>query len=528
MIHKTIFINGRFHTGNPKTEGAQAIVVEDGCITQVGDNVSVKPLAQKGYEVVDLRKKCVVPGLIDAHLHLLSLGRSFQRVNLDGVDSLDKVGSILKKAALDLSANQWLLGRGWNKNLWGDDFPDKGILDNITNHPVALRSKDGHLLWVNSAALKFFRIDRNTPDPPGGVIEKNTQGNPTGILKEEAAEIASEKIPKPSYKDDMQSVLAAQKHLLRLGITGVGDCDGDSDLFSIYNELDQKGRLLLRVFKMIPKEALQEAINSHLKTGIGSEHFRIGCLKLFADGALGSQSAYMFKPYENSIDNYGIENLGCKEIEELVRISTEKGISIAIHAIGDKANYQALSSIGKYMPQYKRQGLRPRIEHAQILRKSDINLFKTYDIIASVQPIHATSDRDVADKYWGERSRYAYPFRTFLKMGAKLAFGSDAPIETANPMAGIHAAVTRKRPSEKRAGWYPEEKLTPAEAVEAYTRGSSYACCYDDICGSISIGKRADLVVLSEDIFEIQPDKIAQAEVLKTIIDGQVVYSQSE
>ncbi|HBC45472.1 MAG TPA: amidohydrolase, partial [candidate division Zixibacteria bacterium] len=365
-------------------------------------------------------------------------------------------------------------------------------------------------------------------DPPGGVIMKDSDGIPTGILQEEAAEIADIKIPKPSRKENFQSVKDAQMHLLKLGITGVGDCDGEANLFSIYNELDKKDQLLLRVFSMIPRDGLQGAVDSKLKTGMGSEHFRIGCLKLFADGALGSQTAFMFKPYKGSKSNYGVENLGCREIERLVKYATGNGISVAIHAIGDRANFQALCSIGKYLSTYKKRGLRPRVEHAQLLRKSDINLFKAYNIIASVQPIHATSDRDVADKYWGARSRYAYPFKTFLKLGAKLAFGSDAPIETANPIAGIHAAVTRKRSSEKRAGWYPEERLTPSQAIEAYTRGSSYACCYDDICGSISIGKRADLVILSDDIFEIRPDKIAQAEVLMTVIDGKIAYSQSD
>jgi predicted amidohydrolase YtcJ len=526
MNNNTIFINGRFHTCDPATEGAQAIAVENGIITQVGDNATIKSLVKDGYEAIDLKNNCVLPGLIDAHLHFLSLGQSFNRVNLDGVDSLEKVKDILGKAAANLSPGQWLLGRGWNKNLWGDDFPDKSILDNITNHPAALRSKDGHLLWINSVALEFFRINKNTPDPPGGVIDKDFKGVPTGILKENAADNSAERIPKPSYQDNLKSIKAAQNHLLKLGITGVGDCDEDSDLFSIYNDLDEQGQLQLRVFKMVSRDGFRKAIDLNFKTGAGSEHLRIGCLKLFADGALGSQSALMFEPYEHSSGNYGVETLNQSGIEEYVRVALDAGISIAIHAIGDKANYQALSAIGKFQSSYGNQNLRPRIEHAQLLRKSDIDLFKAYNIIASVQPIHATSDRDTADRYWGKRSRYAYPFRTFLERGIKMAFGSDAPIETASPMAGIHAAVTRQRVGESRPGWYLEETITPIKAVEAYTLGSAHASCLDDICGSISVGKRADLVVLSDDIFEIKPDRIAQSEVLMTIIDGKIAYSQ--
>jgi predicted amidohydrolase YtcJ len=526
MDKKTIFVNGRFHTCDPATDGAQAISVDNGRIIEAGDNAEIKSLAGDNCEIVDLKGRCVIPGLIDAHLHLLSLGQSFRRVNLDGLDSLDKIKDSLRKAASRLSKNEWLRGRGWNKNLWGDDFPTGGILDEITDNPVALSSKDGHLIWVNTTALKLLRIDEDTPDPAGGVIVKDTKGQPTGILKEYAADLVLEKIPKPSYKDDIASIEAAQKHLLALGITGVGDCDGETNLFSMYNDLDLKGQLQLRIFKMIPKEGLRRAIDFEFKTGSGSEHLRVGCLKLFADGALGSQTAFMFKPYCHSSDNYGVQTLSAEEIEEYVERALGAGISVAIHAIGDRANYQTLGAIGRYGQLFKSKGLRPRIEHAQLLRGSDVNLFQAYGIIASVQPIHATSDRDVADKYWGDRARYAYPFKTLLDLGTRMAFGSDAPIETASPMAGIHAAVTRQRYGDDRPAWYPEEKITVAQALEAYALGSAYACCYDDLCGSITVGKRADMVALSDDIFAIEPGQIAKTEVLMTIVDGKIVYSQ--
>jgi predicted amidohydrolase YtcJ len=526
MKEKVLFINGSFHTCDPESEGAQAIAVEDGRIIKTGSNAEMQSLAQPNYELVDLKGRCVVPGLIDAHLHLLSLGQSFRRVNLDGIDTLDKIKNALRNAVSELPKDEWLRGRGWNKNLWGDDFPTKGVLDEITDNPVALSSKDGHLVWVNSTALELLGINENTPNPAGGVIVKNSDGKPTGILKENAADLALDNIPRPSYKDDIAAIEAAQKHLLSLGITGVGDCDGESDLFSIYNDFDQEGQLRLRIFKMIPKEGLDGAIEFGYKTGFGSEHLRAGCLKLFADGALGSQTAFMFEPYGNSSDNYGVQTMSREEIEEFVERAVGADISIAIHAIGDRANYQTLKSIGRYSREFKRKGLRARIEHAQLLRKSDIDFFKAYDVIASVQPIHATSDRDIADRYWGNRARYAYPFKTFLDLGVSMAFGSDAPIESASPMAGIHAAVTRQRDGEDRAAWYEDERITVAQALAAYTSGSAYACCYDDMCGSISVGKSADMVVLSDDIFEIEPSRIAKTEVLMTIVDGQIVYSQ--
>jgi predicted amidohydrolase YtcJ len=527
MSQRTIFVNGRFHTCDPATEGARAVAVDDGRIIDAGADIEIRSLAGKGYEINDLNGKCVVPGFIDAHLHLLSLGQSFKRVNLDGLDSLDKIKSALRTAASGLSDKGWLRGRGWNKNLWGEEFPTKTVLDEITENPVALSSKDGHLIWVNSTALNLLGIDESTPDPAGGVIVKDNSGRPTGILKENAVDLVLDNIPAPSYGDDIAAIETAQKHLLSLGITGVGDCDEKADLFAMYNDLDQERRLHLRVFKMIPRRELRSAIDFEFKTGSGSEHLRVGCLKLFADGALGSQTALMFKPYCHSSDNYGVQTLSGEEIEEYVEQALAAAISIAVHAIGDRANYQTLNAIGRYHRQLKLKGLRPRIEHAQLLRACDIDLFKNYDIIASVQPIHATSDRDVADKYWGERCRYAYPFKTFLDRGIKLAFGSDAPIETASPVAGIHAAVTRQRAGENRPAWFPEERITVAQALKAYTSGSAHACCLDDLCGSISIGKRADMVVLSEDIFEIEPRQIATTEILKTIVDGKVVYPYS-
>jgi hypothetical protein len=526
MTEKTIFINGKFHTFDKGTRGAQAIAVENGRITDTGTNARIKPLARRGYATIDIKKRAIIPGIIDSHLHLMSLGISFKRVNLDGVDSLEKAKAILRTAAAKLAPGQWLRGRGWNKNLWGDKFPDKFILDEITSNPVALGSKDGHLLWVNSAALKHAGIDSRTPDPAGGLIAKDEKGEPTGILKENAAENFYDTIPPMAYGDKLDAVRAAQKHLLKLGIVGCGDCDEDRELFPIYNELDRKKALKLRVFKMVPKAGLMRAIDFKFRTGLGTEHIRVGCLKLFADGALGSQTALMFRPYEKSTNNYGVETLTLEEIDDLVSTASNAGISVAIHAIGDLANYQALRGMRKHAYTFANKGLRPRIEHAQLLRKLDIALFSRLGIIASAQPIHATSDRDTADRHWGKRSRYAYPFKSFLDSGARLAFGSDAPIETADPIAGIHAAVTRQRQNESRASWYPEERITVRQAVEAYTKGASFACCYDDISGTISIGKRADFVALSDDIFEIRPAEIKSARVEMTVIDGRVVFGE--
>jgi hypothetical protein len=526
MTVKRVFVNGRFYTFDSHLPNTEAVATENGSITEIGGSSTLRSLGRKGFELVDLEGRTVIPGLIDSHLHLLGLGRSFRRVNLDGVASLAEVKRILANAAAKLANGKWLLGRGWNKNLWGDEFPDKNILDQIYDGPTALNSKDGHLLWVNSAALKYCGIDSATPDPPGGVIVKDKNGAPSGILMENASDIVFSRIPQESFDDKLKSVKAAQEYLLNLGIIGAGDCDEDGDLFPIYEELDKSGALLLRLFKMIPRDNFQQAIDLKYHTGSGSEHFRFGCLKLFADGALGSQTAYMFNPYEKSLSNHGVETLTLSEIEDYVKRAVDANIAVAIHAIGDKANYQALCGVGNFADAFRKKNLRPRIEHAQLLRQSDIALFSRHNIIASMQPIHATSDRDIADRYWGGRSRYAYPFKTLLDDGARLAFGSDAPIETANPLAGIHAAVTRRRKNEDRPPWYPDERITVRQAVEAYSIGAAHACCYDDLTGSITVGKRADFVVLPENIFEMPPDGIADVSPLMTVIDGQIAFQK--
>lgn len=525
MSKKTVFINGKFYTPKKKNH-IEALAVENGVITETGNNVNLKPLAKRGYKVIDLKKRCVVPGMIDSHLHMLGLGNLFGRVNLDGIDSLDGVRKILKKAAVKLKKNQWLRGRGWDKNLWGEDFPDKTILDDITDTPIALNSKDGHLIWVNSAALKICGITKRTVDPSGGMILRDSSGEPTGILQENAVNLVTDKIPFQSYYEKMEAIKAAQKHLLKFGITGVGDCDTRPTLISKYKELEKNGKLHLRVFKMIDPDDLEFANKYNLRTGKGTEHFRIGCLKLFADGALGSQTAYMFKPFIRSKGNVGIETLTPAQLDDFVSRAEKIGISVATHAIGDKASFQVLQAYSKLASRYAENGLKLRIEHAQILRKKDIPLFVKYGVIASMQPIHATSDRDISDRYLGARARYAYPFKTLLQSGATLAFGSDAPIETADPFAGIHAAVTRKRAGESRKAWNPEEKITVRQALRAYTQGAAIACCFDDITGEIAVGKRADFVVVSDDIFKIGSDKIHQIKALATVIDGKVVYGR--
>jgi predicted amidohydrolase YtcJ len=375
--------------------------------------------------------------------------------------------------------------------------------------------------------LRIAGIDRNTPNPDGGEIGKDNNGEPNGILLENAFKLVMDKVPKGTREEKIKTVLQAQDELLKLGITTVGDFDPWPETISDLLTLEKNNKLKIRIFKMVYPENLEKNIKLKKRTGRGSEFARTGALKLFADGALGSQTALMFIPFKGSRGNTGISTLNIKEMAEYISYAGRNGVSTFIHAIGDRANYNALRAINNKQAILKKFNLLPRIEHAQILRKKEIPEFSRLGIIASVQPIHASSDRDVADKYLGSRARYTYPFKTMLDSGVELAFGSDAPIESPNPMLGIFAAVARKRANERRGSWYPQEKITRAQALRAYTQGSSKGCYFDDITGKLEIGKKADFVVLSSDLFKVRISQIPSIKTQATIINGKIVYNRS-
>jgi len=380
-------------------------------------------------------------------------------------------------------------------------------------------------MWVNSLALERARIDEGTPDPPGGEIERDEQG-PTGILKERARELLEEILPKPSPQTRQEALREAISEAQGFGLTGIHDCEG-SEALADFQTLLAQGELGVRVYMMIPQESLKKVITLGLKTGFGNDFLRLGHLKLFADGSLGSQTAHMLEPFYGQPDNCGIPILSRDELQDIVGRANEAEIACAVHAIGDAANRKVLDMFAQLRARGARGEVRHRIEHAQLLHPDDISRFKQLDIIASMQPIHATSDMLMADRYWEERARYSYAWRSLLYSGARLAFGSDCPVESLDPLMGIHAAVTRQRANgEPEGGWYPQERLTMSEAVHAYTLGAAYASGEERTKGSIAPGKLADLVVLSRDVFETPPREILETEVLYTIFDGRVVYER--
>jgi len=519
---------------NRRKPKAQAIAICEEKILKIGSNREVEPYITKETETFDLDGKTVVPGFIDCHTHFLSYALSLNQVNLDLITSFDQILSQIKTFSKKLRPREWVLGRGWDKNIVrkGGDFTKK-VLDKICpENPVALRSKEHHLLWVNALALKLAGIDKNKEDPPGGMIDRDAEsGEPTGILKEDACELIWEKVPSPSPEKSKRLLAEAQKVANSFGLTGIHNFEEQNAVF-FFQQFLKDEELSLRVCFWISREDLDSAISLGLRSGFGSENIRFGGLKLYSDGALGSQTALMFEPYENSRDNFGIEVTSQDKLTQWVRKANQAGISVSIHSIGDKGVHQALNSIEHSREEISNPGrnavqkknLRHRIEHAQLVSPQDLERFSKLDVIASVQPYHAPSDRDIVDKYWGKREGFRYPYKSLLNQKTRLVFGSDVPIETLDALKIIHAAVTRKKEGERRRAWCPQECLSVPEAVFAYTQGASYASYEEKIKGSIEAGKLADMVVLSKDIFEKNPEEIQDTKIESTILGGKIVW----
>lgn len=521
-----MWLNGNIYTLNPDLPRAEAVATQGSKIIAVGKNSDVENLGRKNFRVIDLEGKTVLPGLTDCHTHFLSFAHGLRRVNLHGVRSFQEVLSTIEAFGVKLKADEWLVGGGWDKNILGDESPiTKETLDKVCpERPAALQSKDHHVLWVNSKALKAVGIDETTKNPRGGKIEKHhSTGDPTGILKETACSLVWERVPIPAAAISKELLKEALKIANGYGLTGIQNHD-DPGAHELFRQLDADGDLTLRISSWLPKEELDFAINEGRTSGSGNENLRFGGVKFYADGSLGSQTALMFEPFEGSKDNCGIEATSEEQLTELVSKASQAGIGTAVHCIGDRAVHQSLNAIEKSAGQ-KAKGtrLRHRIEHVQVLRPDDVHRFCQLGVIASVQPVHVPADIDIAERYWGKRSKFAYAFKTLIDSGASVVFGSDAPIETINPWMGIHAAVCRKRIGEKES-WYPDEKVSLADAISAYTRWAGYASYEENLKGSIEVGKLADMVVLSQDVFQISPEEIPGMKVERTILGGRIVH----
>ncbi|MGB6896429.1 MAG: amidohydrolase [Dehalococcoidia bacterium] len=529
MSGDLVLHGGRIFTCDPERPWAEAVLVREGRIVLVGDEAEVEGAVGADARAIDLRGRLAVPGFCDAHVHLLELGVSRQVVNLRGARSLEEALSRVKARAERMPPGQWVRGHGWDQNEWAESaFPDRHSLDVIApGNPVALAHTSGHATWVNSRALALAGITAETSDPAGGRIDRDAEtGEPTGILYETAGRLVRDAMPELGEAQRREALGEAVRYAQSLGVTAAHDMGMGRRTLGALRELREEGELGLRVHVYLDRERLDEFIAEGLRTGDGDEVLSIGGAKFISDGALGSQTALMLEPLEGQPDNCGVAVIPAEELRELVRRALGAGLAPAVHAIGDRANWEVLD-IYEQGPGAERT-LRLRIEHCQLLHPQDVPRFAALGVVASMQPIHAISDMHKADRLWGSRSAGAYVFRSLLDSGARLAFGSDCPVETMDVIAGIHAAVTRRRAEgEPAGGWYPEQRLSVEEAVKGYTLGGAYAAGQEGLLGSISPGKLADLVVLSRDIFALtDPMEILTAQIDLTILGGQVVYER--
>ncbi len=524
-----ILYNAKLYTQEPCSSNATALAIEGEKILAVGSDDEILDAFGKGSNTINLDGSYILPGLVDSHLHLAYLSRSLNSVNCE-TDTLQECLDNVAERVRNLRETQsWIEGHGWNHNVWENGAYGNVLqLDAVSGkHPVLLHAKSLHAAWANSRALQFAGIDAQTPDPPGGEILRFPSGEPNGILLESAVTLVSEKIPDPSPAALAQDLAKVQAYLWQMGLTGVHDFDGP-DTFEALQILQNEGRLQLRVRKNLPVKTLPSLAEIGLRSGFGNPMLHLGSLKMFADGALGPQSAAMLEPYEGS-GSKGFLLLTREEIFETGRQAVENGWSLSIHAIGDLANRSVLDGLAdlrQFESDHKLPRLRHRIEHVQLIDPHDQNRLSELDITASMQPIHCASDMFIVDKYWGKRGAQAYIFNTLKTAGTHLVFGSDAPVESPNPFFGLHAAVTRRNQAghPDKDGWYREQKISLREALDGYTREPAYLSGMDTTLGKINPGYLADLIVLKQDIFKLDADELFTLSPDMTIVNGRIVF----
>lgn len=524
-----VIYNARIYTLDKNKPSASCIVIDHGKIIAIGNEDILSEFEGRAKKE-DMGGKIILPGLTDAHVHLKYYSLSLQKIDCE-TPTKEECLQRVKERAQKTKPGEWILGHGWNQNVW-NGWPSSEELNVIApNNPVYLTAKSLHAGWANTSALKLANITDTTPDPKDGKIQRDAHGRATGILLETAMQLLSDAVPNISINETADAIEKAQPILWKMGLTGVHDFDR-RDCFMALQSLHAQGKLKLRITKNIPVELVNQANELGLRTGFGDDFLRIGSVKAFMDGALGPHTAAMFQSYEDEAENRGILNMDGEQLFEYARKAADVGLGMTVHAIGDKANHEVLNAY-EQLRTYEKENhlphLRHRIEHVQVIHPQDAPRLAQLDIIASMQPIHATSDMLMADQFWGEeRSRLAYAWRAQLNHGARLALGSDAPVESPNPFLGIHAAVTRRRAdgTPDTQGWRPEQKLTMQEAIEGFTLGSAYAGYSENRMGQLTENYLADLIVLEKDPFTCDPNELLKMQSYATMVNGEWVWHE--
>ena len=525
-----IIINAVVRTMDPASPNVEAIAIHGNRIVAVGKSSAIKKLAGSNTRIIDAKKRLILPGFNDAHVHFLSGGFQLSSVDLRDANTPAEFADRIRRFATTLPSSRWITGGDWDHERWPyARLPTKELIDRFTpDTPVFVSRLDGHMALANTLALKLAGVTRQTLDPPGGVIVRDSAGEPTGVLKDAAQSFVWRVVPPASFEEKLAAARAASEYAASLGVTSIQDVSAGSDV-GVYQTLLDRGELKTRIYAVAPLPAWERLARTGVRAHFGSEMLRVGGLKGFSDGSLGSTTALFYEPYRDAPSTSGIasdemhpEGSMLKRVQDADRA----GLQIMIHAIGDRANDLILSIFEQVQRENGERDRRFRIEHAQHLRTQDIQRFARYKVIASMQPYHAIDDGRWAEKRIGkERAKTTYAFRSLLDAGVTLAFGTDWTVAPLNPVLSIYGAVTRRTIDGKNPkGWVPEQKISVDEAVRAYTVGSAYAEFQDKVKGTITTGKLADLVMLSEDVFKIDPKEIEKVKVLMTIVDGRTVY----
>ena len=527
-------VNGYTLDSHGQLQQFQALLIDQGKVVATGDHAALSARAGDA-KVIDGQGRTLLPGLIDAHGHVLELGYARNSVDLSGTQSLDEALAKVKAYAVAHPDARWILGGGWNQEIWKlGRFPTAKELDAVVaDRPVWLSRVDGHAGWANTAALKLAGVTKASKDPSGGRIERDASGNPSGVFVDAASDLIYAVVPAPSAQQKMAALDAALAEMASVGLTGVSDAGIDLANYKLYRQYADQHKLTARIYAMIrgTGDDFDAISKDGPLIGYGNDFLTVRSVKLFADGALGSRGAAMLKPYADDPHNSGLLFLKPDELTAMIGKALGKGYQVGVHAIGDHANREVLDS---YAAAYKThpQGiaLRNRIEHAQIVSLQDIPRFVPLQLIASMQPTHATSDMNMAeDRVGHERIKGAYAWQRFLKQGTTVAAGSDFPVESANPFYGLYSAITRQdHNGQPPGGWYPDQDMTLVQALRAFTLDAAYAEHAEKTLGTLEPGKWADFILVDHDIFKDPASKLWNTRVLQTWVGGKQVFAAQD
>jgi predicted amidohydrolase YtcJ len=521
-------VHGYTLAGN-ELQRFSGLVFASGKVLETGESTALRA-RHPDARVIDGGGKTLLPGLIDAHGHVLDLGFQDVQINLTGSATLQEAQSRIASYAKSNRECAWLLGGGWNQVTWsGGRFPTAPELDAAAaDRPAVLSRIDGHAEWLNTRALRAAGIGKETRDPVGGRIERDTDGNASGILVDKAMDLVDKVIPPPSDAERLAALRAALAHMNSVGLTSVGDAGVSAKVIALYKELADQGLLCVRVYAMIADVGADFAALSKdgPLIGYGDDRLTVRSVKLFADGALGSRGAALLAPYSDQPGQRGLTFMTDADMTQKITTALAAGYQVNVHAIGDAANRQVLDAFAAAYKAVGGRQLRNRIEHAQVVAPADIPRFKQLELIASMQPTHATSDKNMAlSRLGSERLKGAYAWHTFLAQGTRIAGGSDFPVESDNPFFGLHAAVTRTdHANQPPGGWHSEQAMTLVEAFRAFTLDAAFAQHQEKTLGSLEPGKWADFILIDSDLFKMPPADIWKVKVEQTWVAGKRVY----